>query len=563
MVIVTGGYSIVSSVTHGAEINYSYSQADPFIESIDVGYSYSDAADDISMTGLIWNGIAPATQKVMNNLPEWMAMREDKTSVGQKLGHAWGFNLEQSNLLYEEYSDSQFLATADTYEDASLSIAELSVPDKRVYEGTFRNLLFNTSFSMTGPGRQQRPAGWITSRDSINGIRLSQENSIFGKHGIMLDGSNGSAELKQTREVVSIGSPMTLSIHVKTDDNGLSTTASYDEDVAGIMLSVTHVDSSIANYGIGFPKNTQGKWSKISLTANLIQETTQVTVLILNRTSETFFIDLPYLELSKVATEWTPSTMDIPLFSQAPTRTITGIQVLFDTRDGDHVKKIEVLPLGNESEFIDSLVPTRIESFNVQEDTGNTVSTVFGREITYFDELLPTYWSAEEGAIYRRSLRTADRYESVKTADLVLDENGNKKLDLTAINADNIDIKALTVIKDVFLIVSKETSAEKTAYYLKFAKPYQREYESSHIQSYGDLPLDLDLGTSFGIDAESEEVVRIGICKNIPNAIYIDTNQDRRLYYKLKYDYYFADFTNRKIFFKENYTLANGHLQLI
>ena len=68
MSIITGGYTIVASVAHGAEINYSYAQDDPFIESVDIGYSYSDVSDDLNLTGLVYNGIAPATQKIMNNV---------------------------------------------------------------------------------------------------------------------------------------------------------------------------------------------------------------------------------------------------------------------------------------------------------------------------------------------------------------------------------------------------------------------------------------------------------------------------------------------------------------
>jgi len=110
---------------------------------------------------------------------------------------------------------------------------------------------------------------------------------------------------------------------------------------------------------------------------------------------------------------------------------------------------------------------------------------------------------------------------------------------------------------------SKEIYSGLTKYFLKFLKPDKVNYEDNFLQSWGDIEVKLELGTNFGDVSIPEEITRIGICKNIPQVIFIDTDLNRRFYFKMKYDYFYADFSRRQIFCRENYVAQNGFLQVI
>jgi len=552
-------YGFSSTVSEGIEVIYSYNTVDPHIDYIDVGYSYSDAYNDSNMTGLVYANKAASTQRILNNLPLWMEMRKNYTSQGNKLVNAWGSQLEGVIDTYNTLRRDEFLATADTYYDVNLAVTELVTGTDKIYSPSLRNLIFNSSFSITGPSRYQKPLGWTASRDSIDGLTFDKTNSLFGDRALIIS----RTDLRQTREVSLPASPLTYSIFFKTENNTLSTEDTWDANEAGIILTIRYADNSIATYGVGFTKNTNTGWARTSLTVNASTAIYEVTVMIVNRTSYSYIVDCPMLEVSKTLNEWSPSILDVLPYSNLDAKTVTGVQVLFDTLDGESVKKIEVFPTATEEEFKNVSVPTRLEPFYPDKNPNNIINMAYGRYINFFDATMPTLWRALAGSIQEKSLVSNDVLGTRKPADLSMDEHGNLLLDLTAINNAQVTVKAVTVVDGMLYVLTQETYAGRTAYYIKFVQPHRATHEAAYLPSLGDLKLQLDLGTSFGIEAQSEDVVRVGTCKNIPGVIYIDTNMDRRLYFKLYYDYYYADFNNRKLYCRENYTVSGGHLQVI
>lgn len=541
----------------GVEVLYSYALTDPYLVPLTVAYTYSD---ETASTDRVIGCRAAATQKIMNNLPMWMHMRQKHDSVGQVLAHAWGCNLEDANSLFNEYRSEQFLATANTYDDVHMGVSELSFSEEKVYDSDFRNILFNSSFSMTGPARLQRPEGWAVSRNALADVSFDKTNSVFGDHGVAI---TGSMEMKQLREYKMLGGHLTYSIYVKTtSDTGEKLTDKYDPDEAGLIMAVHYADSTVDSFGIGFPKNTANNWARVGLTATITKETHKVEVMVVNRTGVNMVVDLPMLEQTKGIQAWSPSPLDTPIYLNASVKDVTGVQVLKNTLDEISTEKVEVLEVGSEGNFRDVVIPTRIEPFSPKTAPKNSVSQHYGRQITANGETMPVMWTVADNQISEESLTTPDNFVKVIPRDLTMDGSGNLILDTSLTLETDLWVLATTVVGHLLYVVTKETYAGKTARYLKVVKTDKVLYEDTFLESLADLEIPIEIGT-FGPEAATEEINRVGTCKALPGVIFIDTTLDRRFYFKLRFDYYYADFGTRKLFCRENYLTENANLQVI
>jgi hypothetical protein len=558
-----GSYSFTGQVGESADIRYEYSATDEVVGSVHVGYIYEDGISDPDLAAVPINGVAPATQQIMNNLPAWMIMRQDKDSVGQSLMHSWGYNLEEMTRRYDQYRKDHFVSTANQYDDVDASISELVSRNDKIYSPRLNNLIYNSAFSIKAASRFQKPEGWGVSRSDIDAVSLSKNNTLFGAYSLKLDGTKGTVTLTQTRQAILPSGSFTYSIYVKTNDTGLSTSDKWQEDEAGIVLTIQNTDNTITNYGIGFPKNTQGSWARVSITANSPKEIYKYSVHIINRIEYKFFVDLPLLEQSRSAGDWSPSLLDVPSYGDSSFRAVDGIQVLFNTRDGQSTEKIELLPVSSEDEFKYISVPTRIERYYPKEDPLQFVSNGFGREITYFDFSEPTQWEISSDKLLKKGVDTPEEYATYTPVDTIIDQEGSPWLDIGLLNSGSVLVKAVTIVDDTFYVITKETYLNKTGYYIKFVKPYIANRSIEYLQALSDLPLDLKLGKKYGIGHKSEDINRIGICKNLPGVIYVDTNLDRRFYYRLFYDYYYPDFSRRKFYCRYNYVADSGILQVV
>jgi hypothetical protein len=553
-------------------VYYAYTPVSPDIDHTTIAYIYSGGG---ILSDEVIGYRAAATQKIMNNFPQWMEMRQQHDSEGQKLVHSWGRHLEDTTNLYSEYRSEEFLETADQYDDVDLGIAELSFEEERVYEPEFRNLLFNSSFNMAAADRYQRPEGWTVRRDNLDTVSLVKEASLFGNQGILLDGINGGAEIKQSRNITLAAGRLNASVYVKVISNQEDigscpecdtddlVTAIYPAGDAGLILVLNYADGTTKSFGVGFPNHTDGGWVRASFSSPVEKELHKFEFIIVNRIVAKFYIDLPQLEINGKASAWTPGISDMPIHSDERTRSVSAVQVLLGTPETQAVDKIELFPLGTEDEFKTVRVPTRVEPFSPPDNPLTTINDSFGRQINYLGETMPTVWQTFNGVIREKALRSEDKFGDVLPADLYMDEDGGRFIDRSAIDASTTTVKATTVYKGWLLAVTEESYGGKTDHYLKITKPVKVQYEDDFVQSYGDIRLKLNLGTSFGLNSISENINRLGICKNIPNAIFIDTDLNRRFYLKLRFDYFYADFASRKVFTRENYSAQNGHLQVM
>jgi hypothetical protein len=562
-----GGELFTGHVSDGVEVLYTYVKSTPVFNTLDVGYQYEDTANDANTTGVVTNGHSPFTQKIANNFPQWMDLRKDQNSVGQALIKAWAPNLESVEKSFTEYRKDQFLTRANLYDNITYGYSGLSFKGLNVYTPIFNNMLYNSSFSILGPKRYVKPDGWGVYRDNIKAVSFDEKNAIFGTRCLVLDGQYGKAEIKQSNEFTIIAGSATFSIYVKTDDTELSTAKYYEPSEAGIFFMLEYIDGSISSFGAGFPKNTKSNWARVAATGTIEKELHKYHVVIVNRVSGKFLVDLPQLENAKSPSSWTPSIIDTPVYANGG-RTVAGVQAIYDNsvaeKSSGSAKKIEVLPLRTEDEFRNIKVPTRIEKFTPKEHSNPLLNLKYGRKVNYFEEVLPLMWKVNESKLVELSITTADVYSSHLPADMIKTENMDIVLDMSAINSADILVKAVTIVGNYFYVITYETYGGQGGYYLKIVEPIKKDATDTHLPSIGDIKLDLDLGSNnMGQDGLSEDVIRVGIAENIPDVIFIDTNLDRRFYFKLCYDYYYANFGTRRLFCRENYVKQKAHLQVI
>jgi len=557
---LTGHYDVASQFGEGIEVLYSYTEKDPLLESVTISYDYTDG---IEGEPRVIGCVEGYTQKIVNNLPLWMWMRQSRESEGYRFVNSWAQNMEDSLRLFNDYRKEQFLDTANVYDDIHTGISELTFSEEKIYSPVFRNSLFNSSFSMVGAARTQRPEGWRVERTGLDALKFDAQRSLFGNHALHLDGSVGSVEIKQRKEAKVSSGFITASCYSQSANVDFTLDDVYEPQDAGIILVIHYADGTAKSFGAGFPKTTGGKWARSSLSVTVEAETHAFEFMIVNRSGASIYVDLPQVESGKKPSQWTPSALDSPIYGKQFGRNVTSVQAILDTSDGGDSIKVEVHPTATPEEFRDMPVPTRIEAISPKEEPVPQLNLAYGRRVSYYNDITPTMWPAKDGKIVEQSLTSADKYTAVTPMDLFLNQDGFLRLNREALDDGLVDVKATTVVGNILYVVTEETYAGKTALYLKFVRPDKIDLDDQHLESLGDLELPLELGEDFGIGAPVEDVVRVGICSALPNCIYIDTNLDRRFYFRLLYDYYYADLNKRKLFCRERYLSGNSRLQVV
>ena len=543
---------------------YTYQEANPSLGELSISTQVEDSGKDIETVRYGFRSYM--TQKIANNFPAWMDLRENHESVAQKLISSWAYNIEDALSLYDEYRADQFFAKANTYKNINLGISQLSFDEEEVYEPNFKNLLFNSSFSINAPARYRAPAGWKIERNNIDALKLNKKESLFGTHALELDNSAGDAEIamKQTREFSLSGGHLNLSVFVKTVDASGDTSTRFDAEEAGIILVLSFNDYTTKTYGVGFPVNTEGKWRRASFSVELQKELFKYEVIIINRAQKKYLIDLPQLEVGKTASSWTVSENDIPIQVEEETRKVGSVQVIVGGDYKQQTTKFELLEIPLEEDFREIAIPTRLVPFSLNKEPYNNIKRYFGKEITYMKEEMTINWLTSDNHIIQKSAYTPDRLGNpMLPADLFIDENGDKFLDTAAIDSSSIQVKGLTLLNNIIFAACKETYLERTIHTLKFIRPYKLNYEDTILQSIGDIQIPIDLSAIPELDIAETNITNIGICRDIPDCIFIDTDAEKRFYFKMKFDYFYANLSSRKLFCRENFTESNNKLQVI
>lgn len=515
-----------------ANIRYDYSNNVVSTYPTTISYAYGSQCDS-TVTEEYQGTPSPSTQAIVNNLPQWMEMRKNRSSDGWKLVNSWGTNLEAVLEDAGELLPNLFLETADT--NLLSKIYFLDIKEEEVYKlRKNRNLLFNSSFSIRDIARVNLPAGWTNYGKGL------AEYSI-GKSLIGLSVSLTNSCLSQTIDVSERISYITGSVYIKAPTSSPS---------VKLILSVEKLDGTSLSSEAQLVSRSN-EWRRLALPMYINEEVYRIRLTVVSNGNNTIYISAPQLEKSSGATEWTKSEKDLLPWINSSSIGLNLIQAI--TTD-ETSQRIPIYPIGSESDFLTVVIPTRVKRITSPiNDLSPVSSQEFGREVSYYGEVYNTQWLVNSNYIEKRSVYPNEfdifgRY-SIKELRFTEDNNyGTKELCGVSIN-----VIASAIRQRILYVICKEVTETKTLYTLKIVRPYSPPNGEDYLESLCDFNIDIVENNIFGFDQLEKEVTSIGFSDTDPSLLVINTNIGKQLIYKLYFDYYHFNPLNGRVYTLENY----------
>ena len=515
--------------TDYARVAYGYSVQSISTDSLSMAYSYGTTSlGDLEEPQEGFK--APATQEILNNLPQWMKMRQSTESDGWKLTNSWGMALERVLENAERNATNLNIITAETYPLSKVS--HIDIESKDLLEPRYpRNLLFNSSFSIKDVSRSKMPAGWekyttnqsTTLSDRSSGITCCALVSPSGKIKVGQGSILGNAMIGKMYASVYVlcDAPNTdITLHVsieRTDATNNARQAKITSRSAEWVRLVLPIDVNSQVYRVNF-----------SITANCDGPVT---------------IAAPQLEVDAI-TAWSKSILDTIPYEPAS----SVFNLVYAHSNENNARRIVIHPIEDEDEFIEVSRPTRIEKAPApRRDIEAYSSAAFGRKVDQLGEVTRTEFSVLNGQIVERSISPShwDIFGRYNIKDLRFYE------ELRYGTRDDSSVTILpieaAVRKGILYVACKETSNGKTP-------PNGEDYLESMI----DFNLDLNFDKKLSIEPQiDEEVFSISFSDVEPTYMIITTTNNIRHYYKLHFDYYFFNNSKNRLYFIESYPEAN------
>ena len=278
-------------------IRYAYAQKRIKTSTLSIAYGYTSPTA-LTFTEANIGFRAPATQAILNNLPQWMEMRKNTSSNGWRLANSWGQNLEYIVDLTKTLVQEQFLVTADLTQRSQLF--SFSLKEREVIENTvFDNLLFNSNFSIRGPVRTGMPSGWVRyDTRNRNTTYLIDDRSYICSGSMIVEGTGTFGQ--------SVSFSNTLTKDVSASCYFL---ANGSSNKVNLVVIAETIDGKAISSETSFSGSSQ-QWQKISTTLNINTKVYRVHF-VLHSTSKTAVIfNAPKLEIAGSPTRWCKSIND-------------------------------------------------------------------------------------------------------------------------------------------------------------------------------------------------------------------------------------------------------------
>ena len=519
-----------------ATVRYSYEPKPIRSNSVGIAYSYSSTCED-ELDNRQVGFRSPATQEIVNNLPQWMCMRQSKDSKGWKLVNSWGMSIERVNEYANYGLRNLFLATADRKQRSLLYKG--TVEAKEVFNLTAsRNLLLNSAFSMRDCVRTRLPYAWTDYRVGPQRAMIASSNTVSGTHSLKL---TAGGSISQLREYSSTSPNYTLSFYYRP-----LTTCNLR---AVIILEGIDGKSYSSEISVN---SADLRWQRTSLSVDCPVQIFRYQVVIKNMTGE-FLIDCLQLEKGDTATEWQASDEDKPFFVD---NTLPFKQAQALTKDN----KIAIYPVGDTEEFKFIRIPTRVERRIPENiDLEPFGDAAFTRVVSFHNNSYPCAWAVANNKIQQRDAN--NEYEVFKQFDLrdVRFFQGRGVGTVESTCNQNIELLTSAVYGDVLFLVSKETYRDTTVRALKIVIPRDPPNGETYLESLTDIEINIPLEYELGAGT-NEEISSIGFSEVDSSWMVVNTTKGRRFYYKLYFDYYFVDFSTRAIYTLEDY--GNSQIQI-
>jgi hypothetical protein len=522
------------------EIRYSYGKKSMRQAYMDVGYSYgSQVYEDITAPFVGFK--APATQSIANNLPPWMLMRQSEDTHGWKLMNSYGMSYENTVDLIDKHLRNMFLATTDRWQRFRYYRGELFIDELFEFVGS-RNLLSNSSFSQPDIARLRLPADWTdNNKPTTQAVFLDDSTVLRGTYSVRMD---AAATLNQITSISSLGpvQTMTASVYVRSDEA---------VDVS-LVLSVQGIDTSVVSGETRFVDTLQG-WQRISVSLSVNMEVFESQVSLRSNSAATVYFDCAQVEESVAPTDWQASDLDKLVY-------LDGAVPIRFVQANSNNDSVTIFPIGNVPEFSEVLVPTRISAAQPRPVALEPFSSsTLGRRVTFFNTITSVNWEVVDNQVVASD--ADNRFEIFNQYD-IRELRYFQGLGYGTVDDTKATVVPLTsaVRDDLLFVVAKETFRGRTIRTLKVLTARKPPDDQTYLESFVDFELDLGFDTTYGSEALTDEVYSIGFSERDPSWMVVDTTQGRRFYFRLFYDYYTVNLSNRAIYTLERYD--NAQLQV-
>ena len=518
-------------------IRYSYGKAT--IQTASVGVAYSYGSQCYTQIDDAFEGFkAPATQSIVNNLPQWMETRRSETSNGWQLTNSYGMALEGLTDLVSKNLKNLFLATADRSLRSRYYKGELTV-DEVIHSDPSRNLLSNSAFSKPDTARTRLPYDWTDyNKPASQAVFLDKTRKLKGTYAVRIDGSGLVSHLADLSNLGALNK-LTASVYFYTD----ATTV----DIS-LVLSVQDVNGVNTLGEVKYEKTTVG-WNRLVVSATVSEDCFSAQVTLRSNSSSSVWFDCAQLEESSTVSDWQASDTD-KLTYVDPSIPLRLVEAHSNT------DRVTIFPIGNVPEFTEIPIPTRIEFAKPAAiDFEPFSSATHGRRVDFFNDVKTVEWIIHSGKI--AVVSSTSRFDILETYD-IRDLRLYQDLGYGTIDDCLVTITPLaTAMRDNLLFVAcKEVYRGRTLRTLKVVYPRRPPAGETYLESLVDFELDLKFDITFGDNAEPEEILSIGFSERDPNWLIVNTNLGRRFYFRMYYDYYFANLRTRAIYTLEQYDTA-------
>ena len=477
---------------------------------------------------------ASSTQAILNNIPQWMAMRQKTDSNGWQFVNSWGIALDQVNDLVSDKLKNLFCYTSDR--TARFKIFRGTVINKDPFEyKESRNLLYNSSFAIKDAARTRLPMGWTdyTAFDSNNAILDNQ--SMIGAGSIKIVQDN--YKIGQLRTINKKLTNVCGSIYLKSDDRV----------IGKLLISCESINGIITNYEKTIDA-TCTDWTRFYIANQLNSELYRYNFVFVLISGEVN-ICCPQLEDSLEPTAWQSNADDVPYFlgSGLPFKLV---QVLSDHR------KLILYPVTSTDDFAIIDIPTRAEQVTAPNDSMEaTTNNTFGKLVGFFKDTTTLNWKASSNKIAVYDANNSNEvFKHFNIRDIRwFEESGYGTADTDALK---ISPKALTVNGNYLYVISNEQYKSNNGLILKIIKAKLPPNNADYLESINDIYLETDI-----LPGTGEEVTSVASSETYSNILILTTNFNRKIYIKLYFDYYFINASNRNIYTLEDY--ENSVIQVI
>ncbi len=518
-------------------IRYSYRPSSISVDDFSVAYSYASQCGDELEDPLV-GFKAASTQTITNNLPSWMKMRQEIDSQGWMFVNSWGMLLEKVVEDVVENTCNMFLETADRKQRDRLSYFDINT----IYNSSFRNLLFNSSFSIRDISRNKLPAGWTSYGKS--GALLSLTKKALIGYSVELTDSL----ISQTVYISSVVDYLTASVYYLLPDAG---------STLKLVISVEKLDGSYVSNEVTVTTRSN-EWRRLVTFLDIRDEIYKAKLTIV-ATGSAVFVSAPQLEQGNSASFWTRSIKDRPAWISTDLVKFGIIQAINTISDSS---KTPIYPVGQEQEFLQIEIPTRVTLKSARNNNITLQNTQeYGRRITYQNELFPTQWIASNSKILEMSSAptTWDKFGEYDIKELRYTSDGLYGVKQTC----GVIITPLKSVirKKVLLVICKEEKDGVYYYTLKITKPKVPPNGQTYLESLTDLEISIPLQNIYGTNQVEEIISSIGLDSTDDRILVVNTNTGRQFTYRLWFDYYYYSTTENRLFFLEEYGKAKIQIQ--